>query len=234
MLYISFLKTTRFLRAHTCIYTKQSSFGLLRSDRIYMYRYFLVCSESAIGSGWMDLLRFVWVTSDGRDQRKERWRSWVAGREELPVTRRNERYNSHTKKRKKGEEEEEENALRPTNKMAPSHAFQKGLAYRPVVFSLLCVLSALFVGSRNTHSTHCHGRHPFHPSYLVSFCCSAALRSVSVGHKRGGRVFNGQHTRRWRRVEKKECPTTEVFFFFPLPSFFSPDVLVEFFQMQNS
>ena len=54
--------------------------------------------------------------SDGRDQKKERWRSLVARREELWVTQRNERCNSHKKERKKekGEEEEEEKSA-PAN-----------------------------------------------------------------------------------------------------------------------
>ena len=167
--------------------------GELQSLKTEFFYHFLKLTIERI---WMDLFRFsvysfLWKMSDGRDQKKERWRSLVARREELWVTQRNERCNSHKKERKKekGEEEEEEKSA-PANQQngaEPRIPKRLGLSTRLslsllflVIFFCVCMLSALFVGSRNTqHALSWPPPFPpFFPSRSFFFCCSAALRSV--------------------------------------------------------
>ena len=167
--------------------------GELQSLKTEFFYHFLKLTIERI---WMDLFRFsvysfLWKMSDGRDQKKERWRSLVARREELWVTQRNERCNSHKKREKERKggrrRRRKKRSGQPTkwrrathSKKAwpidPSLSLSSFLSY----FFFVCMLSALFVGSRNTqHALSWPPPFPpFFPSRSFFFCCSAALRSV--------------------------------------------------------
>ena len=111
---------------------------------------------------------FVWNIGKSGSGRKERWRS--LGREELWVTPR-ERERERTLK-------EENGAANQQNGAEPRIPKRLGLSTR--LSFCVCVLS----WAHETHSTHCHGRHPPPLSFVRQSLCPSWKEAGFNGPKR--------------------------------------------------
>ena len=165
---------------------------------------------------WMDLFRFsvysfLWKMSDGRDQKKERWRSLVARREELWVTQRNERCNSHKKREKERKggrrRRRKKRSGQPTKWRRATHS-KKAWPIDPSLslssflsYFFLCVYALCSFRGLTKHPARTVMAATLSPLFSIPFvlllllCCIAQRLSFFLFSAiKRGRVFNGLHT----------------------------------------